>query len=56
MTRSDYFAVAKAVKEVFETRDVVKRETLVDALCVTLRENDLNFQEFRFKLACGETS
>lgn len=56
MTRSDYFAVAEAVREAFNTRDVVKRETLVDALCVTLRRNDPNFQEFRFKLACGETS
>lgn len=55
MTRRDYFAVAKAVKEVFETRDVVKRSTLVDALCVTLRENNPNFQEFRFKLSCGDS-
>lgn len=53
MTKSDYFLIAKAIKSVFSTRDVAKKETLVRTLVSMMREDNPNFQEFRFLAACG---
>lgn len=53
MTRSDYFLIAKAITNVFEHRSVAKKETLVRTLVAMMREDNPNFQEFRFLAACG---
>lgn len=53
MTKNDYFAVGKAIKDAFPS--VVDQEAkaqLLRTLIPELRKNDAGFQSFRFILTC----
>lgn len=58
MTKSDYFLIAKAIKqtwpdELFPKSEQKDKARLIENLVAEMKLDNPNFQSFRFLLSCG---
>ena len=61
MTKKDYIALAKLIKEntsTIETSEfffyTIQKDSFLDDLCIYLQSDNPNFNESKFREACGE--